>query len=58
MSIGTWEYSKIIFIKSKNNKINNIKLKNIKNKLVDELNIVKQSIIKGEDSFFSFINLD
>ena len=58
MSIGTWEYSKIIFIKSKYNKINNIKLKNIKNKLVDELNIVKQSIIKGEDSFFSFINLD
>ena len=58
MSIGAWEYTKILFINSKNNNINKIKLKNVKEKLVDELKIVKESFNKGEDSFFTYINLD
>ena len=58
LSVGTWEYTKILFIKSKSNKINNIKLKNIKNKLIDELDVVKLAFNKGEDSFFAFISID
>ena len=60
MSVGTWEYTKLIFINSnnKNININNIKLKNFKKKLIDELNIVEESINKGEDSFFTYLNID
>ena len=58
MSIGPWEYTKIIFINSKNNNINKIKLKSIKEKLFDEFKIVNQSFNKGEDSYFAYINLD
>ena len=58
MSVGTWEYSKIIFINSKKTNINKIKLKNIKKQLVNELNIVSQSFSKGEDSFFAYIDID
>ena len=58
MSVGTLEYTKIIFINSRNNKINDIKLKSIKNKLINELDIVKRGFNKGEDSFFAFINID
>ena len=58
MSIGTWEYSKIIFINSKKININKIKLKNLKKKLINEFNIVTQCFNKGEDSFFAYIDID
>ena len=58
LSVGTWEYSKIIFINSKILDINKLKLKNIKNKLVNEINIFNQSLNKGYDSFFTYLNID
>ena len=58
LSVGTWEYSKIIFINSKNSNINKLKLKNIKKKLVNELNIVNQAFNHGYDSFFTYLNID
>lgn len=57
MSVGTWEYTKIIFINSKND-INNLKLINIKEKLTDELNVTIQSFSKGNDSLFTYLNID
>jgi len=56
-SVGTCEYTKIIFVNSKNN-INNLKLINIKDKLIDELNITTQSFDKGNDSLFTYLNID
>ena len=57
MSVGTWEYTKIIFVNSKNN-INNLKLINIKEKLIDELNATNQSFNNGNDSLFTYLNID
>ena len=57
MSVGTWEYTKIIFVNSKND-INNLKLINIKDKLTDELNVTIQSFNKGNDSLFTYLNID
>ena len=57
LSIGTWEYTKIIFINSNKNN-NNIKLKNLKDKFINELNQALQSINKGEVSLFGFLNID
>ena len=58
MSVGTWEYTKIIFINSKSINISNLKLKDIKNKLVNEIDLATQSFKNGEDSLFTYLNVD
>ena len=56
-SIGTFEFNKVVFIKSRKN-LEEIKLKNIKNKLLNEINKSIEDIKEGNDSLFSYINLD
>ena len=56
-SIGTFEFNKVVFIKSRKN-LEEIKLKNIKNKLLNEINKSIEDIKEGNDSLFSYINLE
>jgi hypothetical protein len=59
LSVGTWEFTKILFINSKNNNsINSFKLKNYKDKFINELDLAVQSINKGEVSLFGYLNID
>ena len=57
-SIGTFEFTKIIFIKSKKNNLDKIKLREIKEKLLIEVNKSIENINNGDDSLFSEINID
>ena len=57
-SIGTFEFNKIIFFKGVKNNLDELKLKNIKNKLLNEVNKSLEGINKGDDSLFSYINID
>ena len=57
-SIGTFEFNKIIFFKGTKNNLDELKLKNIKNKLLNEVNKSLEGLNKGDDSLFSYINID
>ena len=57
-SIGTFEFNKIIFFKGTKSNLDELKLKNIKNKLLNEVNKSLEGINKGDDSLFSYINID
>ena len=57
-SIGTFEFTKIIFIKNKKNNLDKIKLKDIKDKLLLAVNKSIENINNGDDSLFSEINID
>ena len=56
-SIGTFEFTKAVFIKGGKN-LEVIKLKNIKNKLLNEVNKSIEDMKNENDSLFSYINLD
>ena len=57
-SIGTFEFTKVIFVRGNENNLEKIKLKNIKVKLLDEVKKSIEGINKGDDSLFSYIILD
>lgn len=57
-SIGTFEFTKVIFVRGNENNLEKIKLKNIKDKLLDEVKKSIEGINKGDDSLFSYIILD
>ena len=57
-SIGTFEFTKIIFMKSQKYKFSEIKLKDIKDKLLDEVNKGIEAIKNGDDSLFSYLYID
>ena len=57
-SVGTFEFTKIIFIKDKKNELNKIKLRDIKDKLLLAVNKSIENINNGDDSLFSEIYID
>ena len=57
-SIGTFEFTKAIFIRGNKNNLEKMKLKNIKDKLLDEIKKSIEEINKGDDSLFSYVILD
>ena len=57
-SIGAFEFTKVVFIQGKKNNLIGMKLKDIKNKLIEEVNKNIEAINKGDDSLFSYINIE
>jgi len=57
-SIGTFEFTKVIFIRGNKSNLEKMKLKNIKDKLLDEVKKSIEGINKGDDSLFSCVILD
>ena len=57
-SIGTFEFTKFVFIKGNKSNLEKIKLRDIKDKLLKEVNKSIEGINNGDDSLFSYINLD
>jgi len=57
-SIGTFEFTKVIFIRGNKSNLEKMKLKNIKDKLLDEVKKSIEGINKGDDSLFSYVILD
>ena len=57
-SVGTFEFTKIIFLKGNIIDLNELKLINIKDKLILEVNKSIECINNEDDSLFSFLNID
>ena len=57
-SVGTFEFNKVIFLKSDKIKFDELKLINIKEKLVLEVDKSIECINNEDDSLFSFLNID
>jgi hypothetical protein len=57
-SIGTFEFTKVIFIRGNKSNLEKMKLKNIKDKLLDEVEKSIEGINKGDDSLFSYLYID
>ena len=57
-SVGTFEFNKVIFLKSDKIKFDELKLINIKEKLVLEVDKSIECINNKDDSLFSFLNID
>ena len=57
-SVGTFEFTKVIFLKGEKIDLNELKLINIKDKLRLEVNKSIECINNEDDSLFSFLNID
>ena len=57
-SVGTFEFTKVIFLKGEKIDLNELKLINIKDKLILEVNKSIECINNEDDSLFSFLNID
>ena len=56
--VGTFEFNRVIFIKSEKINLNELKLINIKDKLLLEVNKSIECINNEDDSLFSYLNID
>ena len=57
-SVGTFEFTKVIFLRGEKIDLNELKLINIKDKLILEVNKSIECINNEDDSLFSFLNID